>query len=71
MDLAREELEEMAIRPAKRRLEGQMQPIKAQRERHGKPPHHFRFHVLKSYLDPDRSRVEAHATSLGSCACIV
>jgi len=29
MDLASEELEEVAIRPAKRRLERQMQPIKA------------------------------------------
>lgn len=68
---ASQKLEEMAIRPAKRRLKRQMQPIKAQRERHDKASHHLRFHVLESHLDPDRGRAEAHAASLGSCACIV
>lgn len=68
---ASQELEEMAIRPAKRCLKRQMQPTKAQRERHDKASHHLRFHVLEGYLDPDGGRVQAHAASLGSYACIV
>ena len=68
---ASEELEEVAIRPAKRRLKRQMQPIKAQGDGYDKATHHLRFHVLEGHLDPDRGRVEAHAASLGSCACIV
>jgi hypothetical protein len=36
MSLANEELEEMAIRPAKRRLKRQMKPIKTQGEGHDK-----------------------------------
>lgn len=67
---ASQELEEMAIRPTKRRLKRQMQPIKgaarAARQGSASTPH-----VLKGHLDPDGGRVEAHAASLGWCACIV
>lgn len=68
-DLASEELEEVAIRPAKRRLKRQMEPIKAQGD--DKATHHLRFHVLECHFDPDSGRVEADAASLGSCVCIV
>ena len=71
MYLASEELEEMAIRPAIRRLKRQMQPIKTQGEGHDKASRHVRFYVLEDHLDPDRGRVEAHAASFESCACIV
>jgi hypothetical protein len=66
MYLASEELEEMAIRPAKRRLKRQMQPIKTQGDGYDEAPHHLRFHVLEGHLDPDSGRVEAHAASPGS-----
>src|SRR4051794_2782600 len=71
MCLTSEELEEVTVRPAECLLKRQMQPIKAQRERHDKATHHLRFYVLEGHLDPDRGRVQAHAASLGSCACIV
>ena len=66
-ELTSEELEEVAIRPAKRRLKRQMQPIKALGDGDDKATHHLRFHVLEGHLDPNRGRVEAHAASLGSC----
>lgn len=69
--VAGQELEEMAIRPPKRRLKRQMQPIKAQGDGYDKTSHHLRFHVLEGYPDPDGGRVQAHAASLGSSACIV
>lgn len=40
----------MAVRPAKRRLKRQMQPIKAQRERHDQASRHLRFHILEVTL---------------------
>ena len=66
MPFASEELEEMAICPAKRRLKRQMQPIKTQGDGYDEAPHHRRFHVLEGHLDPDSGRVEAHAASPGS-----
>jgi hypothetical protein len=70
-DLTSEELEEVAIRPAKCLLKRQMQPIKAQSDGYDKATHHLRLHILEGHLDPDRGRVQAHAAGLGSCACIV
>ena len=71
MPFASVELEEMAIRPAKRRLKRQMQPIKTQGQRYDEASHYLRLHVLEGHLDPDSGRVEAHAASPGSCAYIV
>jgi hypothetical protein len=48
MYLASEELEEMAIRPAKRRLKRQM----PQGEGHDKASRYVRFYVLEGHLDP-------------------
>ena len=66
MCLTSEELEEVTVRPAKRLLKRQMQPIKAQGDGYDKATHHLRLHILEGHLDPDRGRVEAHAASLGS-----
>jgi hypothetical protein len=71
MNIASEELEEVAVRPAKRRLKRQVKSIKAQGDGYDKAAHHLWFHVLEGHLDPDRGRVEAHAASLGPYACIV
>jgi hypothetical protein len=64
------ELEEVAVYPAKRRLERQMQPIKAQGDGYDKAAHQLRFKVLEGHLDPDCSCVETDGASLGFCACI-
>ena len=70
-DLTGEELEDVAVSPPERLLKRQVQPIQAQGDGYDKATHYLRFHVLEGHLDPDRGRVQAYATSLGSCACIV
>lgn len=71
MFVARGEREQVTIRPVKRSLKRQMQPIKTQGERHNEAPHHLRLDVLEGHLDPDRGRAEAHAANLGSGLCRV
>ncbi|BAM86882.1 hypothetical protein S58_08710 [Bradyrhizobium oligotrophicum S58] len=68
---ASQELEEVTVRPAKRRLKRQMQPIEAQGDRDDETTHCLRPDRLEGHLDPDGGRVQAHAASLGSWAPIV
>ncbi len=73
-DLTSEELEEVAVRPAKCRLKRQMQPIQAQGDGYDEATHHLRFHVLEVTLirtavvfrlmPPASDRMEASCRSM-------